>query len=104
MGSRLQSRITPPIRPEIRRSPENADDVGDIARKLGLWERITDMTVVRRLFVLVLVIGAWQIYAMIIKNPLMFPTFSATITSFWNSIMEGVLLARAWVSVKTLLE
>jgi NitT/TauT family transport system permease protein len=37
-------------------------------------------------------------------NPLLFPTFVATLDAFWTAIANGVLPHRAWFSIKVLLQ
>jgi NitT/TauT family transport system permease protein len=51
-----------------------------------------------------LLAGAWQIYATSLNNPLLFPKFSATFAAFYDGVVSGVLPARAWFSVKVLLQ
>lgn len=45
----------------------------------------------------------WQGYAMLLDNPLLFPTFTATLIALWDGIVAGELLARAWYSLHILL-
>lgn len=103
MAIRPSRLIEPTVRPELERSPTDAGDVGEIARRLSWWERITNITLVRRLFILVLIAAIWQIYSSYLHNPLMFPTFASTVSAFWQSVVAGELLLRAWTSVKILL-
>ena len=35
---------------------------------------------------------AWQLYAMRLNNPLLVPTFAATVEAFWGAIATGGLL------------
>lgn len=95
---------TPPVRDEFERQPRAAADVGDIERPLSLWETITNVTVVRRLFILVLIAAVWQGYGAWQNNPLMFPTFLATAAAFWDALINGGLLLMAWVSISVLLK
>src|SRR4029077_4947567 len=37
-------------------------------------------------------------------NPLLFPRFSATLVAFWDGVVDGQLIARAWFSIKVLLQ
>jgi NitT/TauT family transport system permease protein len=77
--------------------------VGAIERPLSAWERLTNVTAVRRIFILVLLVVAWQVYSVPLNNPLMFPTFTATAIAFWDALVNGSLLLKAWVSIKVLL-
>jgi NitT/TauT family transport system permease protein len=46
----------------------------------------------------------WEVYARILDNPLLFPTASATITAFYEGMVKGQLLGRAWFSIRLLLQ
>lgn len=94
---------TPPVRPELLREPGDVSHIGAIERPLSLWERITNVTAVRRVFILVLLAAVWQAYTVYLDNALMFPTFGATAQAFWDALVSGGLLHRAWVSIEVLL-
>ena len=57
----------------------------------------------RKLFILVTLAAVWEIYARLLNNPLLFPTFSSTIEAFVQGILGGGLLGKAWTSIKVLL-
>jgi len=94
---------TPPMRPEFEKHTQDASHVGAIERPLSAWERLTNITAVRRVFILVLLVVAWQAYSVPLNNPLMFPTFTASAVAFWDALITGSLLLKAWVSIKVLL-
>lgn len=96
-------KITPPLRPEFERTPLDTDDLGQIRRPLSKWEKITNITLLRRLLILLLLVSAWQAYSVPLKNPLMFPTFTNTAYAFYDAVLNGSLLLKAWVSIKVLL-
>ena len=48
--------------------------VGEAARPLGPIERLTNITAVRRLIVLIVLAVAWESYARFLSNPLLFPS------------------------------
>jgi len=77
---------------------------GVIEKPLTLWEKIYDNGAIRKSVLLVVLAAAWEIYARKLDNPLLFPTFSATVTVFWNAIASGVIPERAWFSIKVLLQ
>jgi NitT/TauT family transport system permease protein len=85
------------------RETHDAGNVGEIARPLSLWERGSSNTAARRVFILVVLAAAWEIYSVAIDNPLLFPTFHQTVTALWEGIVSGEILARCWVSIKVLL-
>jgi len=94
---------TPPVRPEFVRETGDVSHVAVVERPLSAWERITNVTAVRRAFILVLLAVVWQIYSSYLNNPLMFPTFADTARAFWDALVTGGLLRRAWVSIQVLL-
>lgn len=97
--------VVPPIRPEFHdRQVTDSAAIGEIARPLSLWEKITNLTLVRRLFILGVLAIIWQIYALQLNNPLLFPTFTATGKAFVESLLVGDLLAMSWTSVSILLQ
>jgi len=93
----------PPTRPEFERLTRDASNVGAIERPLSAWERLTNVTAVRRIFILVLLVVVWQAYSVPLNNPLMFPTFTASAVAFWDALINGSLLLKAWVSISVLL-
>ena len=95
--------IVPPIRPEFERATLDARNVGEIVRPLSAWERIANVTAVRRIFILIVLAAIWQAYAVPLDNPLIFPTFTDTLASLWAGIRSGELIARTAVSIKVLL-
>ncbi|HEX6298745.1 MAG TPA: ABC transporter permease, partial [Burkholderiales bacterium] len=97
-------RREPPVRPEFERPVTDAGDIAAVERPLSAWERITNVTAVRRLFVLAVIVAAWEGFAIYQNNPLMFPTFSATAAAFWDSVVNAGLLQMAAVSISVLLK
>ncbi len=98
-----ETKLEPPVREEFERDPKQVGDIGDISRNLSWWQRVRDIALVRRLFILVILAGVWQGYTVWVHNPLLFPTFTATIEAWWQALVHGPLLLRAWNSVSTLL-
>jgi NitT/TauT family transport system permease protein len=79
-------------RPEILHAPA-ADTSGFAvaARPLGFWTRIYDNGAVRKTLLLVLLAAAWEIYARALGNPLLFPTFTATLGALLTGIANGTI-------------
>jgi NitT/TauT family transport system permease protein len=98
-----QQPLVPSVRPEFERDVLDAGVIGDISRPLSAWERLTGNTLARRIFILVLLGAAWQLYAVWSDNPLMFPTLSETLTTLWTSLVDGQLLQRCLTSLRILL-
>ena len=92
-----------PPRPEFEREPIDASDVGDVQRPLGLVERLTNNEAIRRLAILVVLGLIWELYARWIDNPLILPTLTDTVRTFFGDLMSGVLIDRVATSLRSLL-
>jgi len=95
--------LTPPIRPEVERDTLDASNIGAVERPLSAWERVSNITAVRRVFILVVLALAWQLYAAQVNNPLTFPTFADTVRALYDAMVFGELLDRVLTSIKVLL-
>jgi NitT/TauT family transport system permease protein len=89
-------------RPEIARDMVESSARGVIHKPLSTWEKIYNQGAVRKTFILLVLALAWEIYARILDNPLLFPTFGATVEALWEGIRTGGLPGRAWFSIKLL--
>ncbi len=87
----------------INHQPVGGDNVTEVERKLGLAERLWASGTVRKTLIIVLMAAAWQGYAIYRGNPLLLPTLTETIESGMESIRDGTLPERAWISIKVLL-
>jgi NitT/TauT family transport system permease protein len=101
--SAAAAKRVPPVRAEFEQNAEKPADIGDVSRALSPWERLTNNTLLRRLFILAVLASAWQLYAMWIQNPLLFPTFTEVVESMWRETKNGVLPDRALTSIRVLL-
>jgi NitT/TauT family transport system permease protein len=70
---------------------------------LPLWKRLFDNEGLRRALVLVALGLVWQAYAVWVSNDLVFPKLSDVLVALWKSTISGVLPARTWNSLHTLL-
>ncbi|HTS22340.1 MAG TPA: ABC transporter permease [Casimicrobiaceae bacterium] len=91
------------MREEFVRQPAADAERGVVEKPLSPWERIYNVAAVRKLAILIVLAAAWEIYARWLDNPLLFPTFSATLEAFRDGIVHGTLLGRAWASIRILL-
>jgi len=91
------------IREDVYRQPVDAAQFGVVAKPLSAWERVYNITIVRKLVILVALAVAWELYARWLNNPLLFPTFGATVDAFVDGFVYGTLLLKAWTSIKVLL-
>ncbi len=92
----------PPVRPERMVALDAMGAVGDVARPLGPFERIVNITAVRRLFVLIALAVAWEAFARFSDNPLLFPSLTDTIEAFYDAAVNGPLIERTMNSLRVL--
>jgi NitT/TauT family transport system permease protein len=92
----------PPTRPERVVTLDVMGTVGDVARPLGPFERIINITGVRRLIVLVILAVAWESYARYTANPLLFPSLTETIQALYDAVVHGPLIERTLTSLQVL--
>ena len=93
----------PPARPEILREPVSASAFGIVQKPLSTWERISNVGAVRKSALLVVIALVWELYARELDNPLLFPTFSATVVAFFQGLFGGDLFTKAMTSLHVLL-
>jgi len=90
-------------RPEYLRALEPSLPDIRLPDQISGWHRLTGITPVRQVTLLLILAAAWQIYASALNNPLILPSFAQTATAFWSGIVGGELLLRAWTSIELLL-
>jgi len=91
------------IRPEFENPAVEEAVVGDIERRLSIWERISNMDPVRKFTVLVTLVVAWELYTRIGNiNELMFPTFTKTFAALVDALVNAGLLVNIWNSLSLL--
>lgn len=88
-------------RPEIIREPVRSE-IAEIQRPLSAFESVYRISWLRKLTLLLALALIWEIYARWLSNPLLFPTFSDTLSAFFSGIGDGTLLDRARISLQTL--
>jgi NitT/TauT family transport system permease protein len=93
----------PPVRAEFENKTLDAAQIGEVARPLSAWERVTNIDWVRRIMILVVLAAVWEAYARYLNNGLMFPTFTETVQALWDASVHGPLLDRVFTSIKVLL-
>src|SRR3984957_12468447 len=102
MMSRISLAPVGPPLPDFECELVDASSVGDVERPLGSLERLTNNDAVRRLVILIALGLLWELYARWIDNPLILPTFSATVETFISDLMSGVLVDRIATSLRSL--
>ena len=90
-------------RPEFVREVQTTA-FGVVEKPLGAWEKIFNQGAVRKGALLLGLALVWQIYAGALDNPLLFPKFSSTFAAFYEAVVRGELIGRAWFSIKVLLQ
>jgi NitT/TauT family transport system permease protein len=79
-------------RPEVLHTPSSdAAGFAVTAAPLGFWTKLYANGTARKTVLLVLLATAWEIYARVLNNPLLFPTFSATVGALFTSIGTGAI-------------
>jgi NitT/TauT family transport system permease protein len=74
-----------------------------VVKPLTLGERLYGNTPIRKSVLLVLLALAWELYARSLNNPLLFPTFSATVVALVSSMASGELPRAAAYTIQLLL-
>jgi len=96
--------VNPPLaRPEIIREPVSSAAFGIVEKPLSTWERITNVGALRKFALLCVLAVIWEVYARSLDNPLLFPTFTATVEAFVKGLLGGDLFAKAVTSLRVLL-
>jgi NitT/TauT family transport system permease protein len=94
----------PPVRPEYVRDVVAGHDIGVVQKPLTTWQRLANQGWLRKTFILTVIAVAWEIYARRLNNPLLVPTFSATLEAFWTGIASGDIPQKVSNSVQLLLK
>ena len=94
--------LLPPVRAEREITLDAMAAVGDVARPLTFIERISNITLVRRLMVLLLLGVAWELFARYTANPLLFPSLFDTLDAFEDALVRGPLIERTMTSLSVL--
>jgi NitT/TauT family transport system permease protein len=90
-------------RTEIYLEPQSYATVGIVEKRLSSWDRLRNNTPLRRILLLIVLAGIWQVYAVMLDNDLLFPTFTDTMRALYAGIVSGGLLEKSWTSVRVLL-
>ncbi len=94
--------LLPPVRAEREITLDTMAAIGDVARPLTLFERLSNITLVRRLLVLALLAVAWEAFARYAANPLLFPSLLDTLEAFQDALIRGPLIERTLTSLTVL--
>jgi NitT/TauT family transport system permease protein len=94
----------PPTRPEYIRDVVAGGDIGVVQKPLTVFQRLANQGWLRKTVILVVIAVGWELYARRLNNPLLVPTFSATIEAFWAGIISGDIPQKVSNSVQLLLK
>ncbi|MGE0630638.1 MAG: ABC transporter permease [Hyphomicrobiales bacterium] len=89
-------------RPEFVRKVQS-EEFGVVEKPLTLAEKIFELGFVRKAIVLLLLAAAWEVYATVLDNALLFPKFSDTVAAFLGGIANGEILRAGAHSMQVLL-
>ncbi|MFL5452695.1 MAG: ABC transporter permease [Myxococcales bacterium] len=73
-----------------------------VVKPLTTWERISGNAGLRKSALLFLLALLWELYARKLDNPLLFPTFTATLQALGEAIASGVIPQRTAASLRVL--
>jgi len=75
---------------------------GEVERKLTLPEVLWNHGFVRKSLIILLLAAVWEVYGVLLDNPLLFPTFHDTVVTMFDKVRDGTIPMRAWASLKVL--
>jgi NitT/TauT family transport system permease protein len=99
-----RSLAAPPLRPEYLREVVAGDRIGVIVQPLTLWQRLANQSWLRKAVILLVIASAWELYGRWLNNPLLVPTFAATLEALEAGMTSGELPAKIANSVLLLLK
>jgi len=75
-----------------------------VEQPLSSWQKLAGHAALRKGALLVAFALVWEGYARWLDNPLLFPTFGATVAALVKSLASGEIPAAAWYTIKLLLK
>lgn len=91
-------------RPDFERPVLASRAPGEINRKFPWWRRLWELSAFRKGVVVAIVLISWQGYTTLAHvQPLVFPSFTDTLSALVSSTLDGELVARVWVSLQVLI-
>jgi NitT/TauT family transport system permease protein len=98
------TKITPVVRPAYVRTAGVEREFGVVEKPLTLWERAYGNAALRKTVLLVVLALIWELYARRLGNPLLVPTFTATMEAFFAAMASGELPGKAMNSIRLLFQ
>jgi NitT/TauT family transport system permease protein len=94
----------PPVRPEYLQEVVAGRNIGVVQKPLTTWQKLANQGWLRKAFILAVLTATWEIYARQLNNPLLVPTFTATLEAFRDGIASGEIPQKVLNSVQLLLK
>jgi NitT/TauT family transport system permease protein len=94
----------PPTRTEYLCDVVAGGDIGVVQKPLTLWQQLVNQAWLRKAFILLVIVIAWEIYARQLNNPLLVPTFTSTLNAFAAGLISGDLTQKIINSVVLLMK
>ena len=92
------------VRPEFEVSDLKAATNVDVERRLSLLERISNINAVRKFTILLGLVVIWELYTQLGDvEPLLFPSFSASVIVLWETLLNGVMFEKIGVTLYVLI-
>ena len=92
------------VRPEFVAGDLRAASHVDVERELSLWEKFSNINAVRKLSILLVLVAAWQIYSVVSNiEPLLFPSFMASLEALWDTLSTGEMFDKVAITMYVLL-
>jgi NitT/TauT family transport system permease protein len=98
----MDNKIALAARPGFRRT--TSKDFHVVEQPRPVWERMWDNAYLRKGVLLLLLAALWQIYATVLNEPLLFPKCTDTLIALYDNVVNGVIPARVWFSIKLLFQ
>jgi len=75
-----------------------------VEKPLSAWEKLYENGAIRKTVLLIILAAAWEVYARWLDNPLLVPTFFATVEALFRSAASGALPQAAVYTISMLLK
>ena len=99
-----RTRAVGPLRPEYVRDTVPTSAIGVVEKPLTLAQQLLNQAWLRKACILIVLAAAWEGYGRWLNNPLLMPTFTATLEAFEAAIIDGEIPQKLANSVVLLLK
>ncbi len=95
--------LQPVERPNIYCETLGPDQFGIIEKPLTWFEQIYNQVWLRKIFILIILAGGWELYGRWLDNPLLVPPFSDAVRALVADVSNGTIPKRAYSTIQVLL-